>query len=83
MAYTNVETLDDALAALNGARQPFRPDFCLISSHADGRGISVRWNGGYATREINSATTVVWRAKERRWCEAVTATARQDAQSWP
>lgn len=64
MAYTNVETLDAALAALNGARGAFRPEFCLITCHSDGRGISVRWGGGYATREINSATTVVWRAKE-------------------
>ena len=63
MAYTNVETLDDALAALNTARCAFRPDFCLITRDDDGRGISVegRW---YATREINSAQTVVWRAKE-------------------
>lgn len=61
MAYTNVEKLDDALAALNTARCAFRPDFCLINRDDDGRGISVegRW---YATREINSATTVVCRA---------------------
>jgi hypothetical protein len=62
MAYTNVKTLDAALAALNGARGAFRPEFCLITRDASWRGISVKWGGGYATREINSATTVVWRA---------------------
>lgn len=62
MAYTDVETMDAALAALNGARHAFRPEFCLITRDASWRGISVEWGGGCATREINSATTVVYRA---------------------
>ncbi|ADE86295.1 hypothetical protein [Rhodobacter capsulatus] len=62
MAYTNVENLDDALAVLNGAHRAFRPDFCQITRDDDGRGITVDWGGGYATREINGATTVVYRA---------------------
>jgi hypothetical protein len=64
LAYTNVEKLDDALAALNGARQAFRPEFCLIRRAESGRSIIVQWSGAYSTREINSATTVVWRAKQ-------------------
>ncbi|SNR59996.1 hypothetical protein EYF88_13915 [Paracoccus sediminis] len=59
MAYTNVEKLDDALAALNGARQAFRPDFCLITKK-EGRVDFCFF--GYGSREINSATTVTWRA---------------------
>lgn len=59
MSYTNVETLDDALAALNGARQALRPDFCLIIL-TEGR-VHLEYYG-YGTREINSATTVTLRA---------------------
>jgi hypothetical protein len=32
MAYTNVATQDTALAALNGARQALRPEFCHVSA---------------------------------------------------
>lgn len=59
MAYTNVETLRDALAALNGARQALRPEFCLIRKEA--RRVHLEHNA-YGTREINSAMTVTWRA---------------------
>lgn len=59
MAYTNVEKLDDALAALNGARQAFRPEFCVICVKE--RRVHFE-HYGYGSREINSATTVTWRA---------------------
>ncbi len=59
MAYTNVETLDDALAALNGARHAFRPEFFDIS-YEDGA-VQIGCTA-YATKEIWSATTVTGRA---------------------
>lgn len=59
MAYTYVATLDNALAALNGARQALRPEFCCISERD--RRVYFE-NYGYGIREINSAITVTWRA---------------------
>lgn len=59
MAYTNVSKLDSALAALNGARQALRPNFCCVREK--GRHVYFE-NYGYGTREINSAITVTWRA---------------------
>ena len=61
MAYTNVETLAVALAALNSARQAFRREFCyiLFAGNRVFTGSSKKGIG-----EINSAMTVVRRAQQ-------------------
>lgn len=59
MAYTNVETLSAALAALNGARRALRPDYCIITLFR--REVRVR-RTVYAMKETWGAVTVAERA---------------------
>lgn len=59
MAYTNVETVGAALAALNGARRALRPEFCKITRGQ--RAVYVQ-KTSYGTKEVWGALSVTVRA---------------------
>ena len=61
MAYTNVEAIGPALAALNGARRALRPEFCKINRSK--RAVHVQ-KTAYGTKEVWGAMTVTKRAAD-------------------